>query len=186
MNHQRHQLCSAAHFMLKQSEKIDLDTVRWTDLASFPGWALWSAEQRYQLLVICGGLFCAPSIRLWIDAVKIRDVRSVLGTFIFERIMHNPVMPEASASTLRINQRQDAESLLLETGAAVLLCSTLGVFRELVKEMLPPCQGQLPESTAAKILEQGLSLYVSYLDREQGKNSAYADQQRTAAPVEGV
>jgi len=141
--------------VLVRNSVICDDFFNWESLELFPNWCYWPLAERNRLLMVSGALFCAPAIRLWIDARKIREVRSLIGTKTLSLVMANDAIPQTPS---KLPSYENVEALLLGTGAAVLLNSSPLELHNFLDTMLPDSAGKLPIDIAHLLLSQAMEI----------------------------
>ena len=59
-------------------------SLEWKDLEEIPTWLLWERNAINQLVMTAGTIFLLPSIKIWIDSKKIREVSDLVGEEVFQ------------------------------------------------------------------------------------------------------
>ena len=159
-----------------QDEKI----IDWNRLHTLPHWCYWPEVERHRLLLLCGAMFLAPTIRLWINANQVREVRRLLGDVMFERIMDDDCIPRDPVRFILIHT-DDISDMLLTAGATVLIGSTESVFHTYCMPLLPQPVGKLSPTLAQCLLR-----YVFHLmnDKSFIKNKKIDDDNNQEGRVE--
>ncbi len=146
--------CEAAKFIAPfvNGENND-SSLTWAALSELPDWCRWPQPELNRLILVAGALFSLPSIRLWIDAKKIREARKLIGDKTFELVMENKSVPQKCAQA---TSNKSVEQLFFCAGAAVLLSSTDEKLQLYVKNMLPSVAGRLPFNIATLLMSEAL------------------------------
>lgn len=131
------------------------DVFEWSMLSDMPEWIYWPELERDRLLMVAGALFCAPAIKLWIDASKVRDVRSLIGAKTFSLVMNNDVVPRIPP---QLPTFDDVSILLKSTGSAVLINSANTDLHGYLSRLLPNSAGILPFDIAQLVLTQSTAI----------------------------
>ncbi len=129
-------------------------SLTWAALSELPDWCRWPKPELNRLILVAGALFSLPSIRLWIDAKKIREARMLIGDKTFELVMANKSVPQKCTQAA---SNKSVEQLFFCSGAAVLLSSADEELQPYIKTMLPAVAGKLPFDIAALLMSEALN-----------------------------
>ena len=129
------------------------DSLTWSDLESIPIWLLWKKSQIDHLALIAGTIFLLPSIKIWIDSKKIREVSELVGEDVFDFILSNTHVDNQRVISLNIT---NVKENLLSAGASVIFsCYNIRI-RPWLSHTLPKSKGKLESVLANEILKHAI------------------------------
>jgi hypothetical protein len=132
------------------------DSIEWDDLKSLPAWIFLNQDEIEKIVLISGTIFLLPSIRIWIDARKIQEIRLLIGDSVFDYIMTNINTNNQQVHSLDM---EDVQINLRSSGAAVIISSHSLKYRPWLKDILPEPKGKLDTALASDIFEQAIRVY---------------------------
>jgi len=142
---------------LSTDEEVDQQEPGWEALLTVPAWCYWPEDKRLALAMTAGALFLVPVMRLWIDAERIRQVTQILGAPLFDAVMRYEHLPQV---TEQPPQDMPVESLLLASGASILLGSLETSLRSRLSALLPEPGGEVPDAIAKQLAMEAESLLL--------------------------
>lgn len=143
---------------LSPAEENDKCFPEWSILLAVPDWCFWPAQHRERLTLISGALFIAPAMRLWIDASRIKQAKTILGECCFDLVMSHFSVPHEQ---LELPTTDNVQTLLLATGSSVLLGATKSKLRGCLARLLPPPAGALPQKVSESLMRGALSIMAT-------------------------
>ena len=135
---------------------INVENVSWEALSTLPSWCLDSLAKQQQIQSLCGAVYLTPVIQSSIDGNFLREMRSVVGQSVFDRIRCD--------ESLHVDWDMDpvigsTESAVSKCGASVLLATlTDSSLRTLFKSSLGDCEIEISKETARYILNHANAL----------------------------
>ncbi|MES9859458.1 MAG: hypothetical protein ABW157_11550 [Candidatus Thiodiazotropha sp. LLP2] len=130
-------------------------SLEWKDLEEIPTWLLWERNAIKQLVMTAGTIFLLPSIKIWIDSKKIREVSDLVGEEVFKFILANTHVNNQKVSSLNITKVSDN---LLTAGISVIYSCYSIRLRPWLTHTLPKsnAKGKLDPILANEILKHSL------------------------------
>lgn len=116
-------LLAAEFLAMAPASKVDTESasLSWSVLLDIPDWCHWPVPRIEQLVLVSGGLFAAPGMRLWIETKRITAAKQVIGKELFEKIITHKSVPHHKV--LQFPDDVDLMTSLQAVGANVLLNS---------------------------------------------------------------
>ena len=136
---------------LLSEHEIAID-VSWDQLLNLPEWLYWRESDRRRLVNICGALFIAPLIQLWIDGKKINALHQQLGKGILELVISQKI-PIPSDDPIELPNCTVPEMLLI-AGATVLINASNKVYQPITNKVFNVKVGQLSKSIALAVVHR--------------------------------
>ncbi|MCG7899733.1 MAG: hypothetical protein JAY85_14925 [Candidatus Thiodiazotropha weberae] len=148
----RRTIYSIAEFMIRNKHAVSEfgNALVWSDLEHIPTWLLWDEGERYKVIMTAGTIFLLPSIRIWIDAKKIQEVRSLIGDELFDLILKTTKIDNYQIKYITLNNIQDS---LSAAGSAVIISSSSMRVRPWISRAVPKPKGKLDSELAKEIMK---------------------------------
>ncbi|MES9938955.1 MAG: hypothetical protein ABW104_04185 [Candidatus Thiodiazotropha sp. 6PLUC2] len=162
----RSTLNSIADYILTNEKSVVEfgNSLEWNDLENIPTWLLWDKNNIDHLVMTAGTIFLLPSIRIWIDSKKIREVSDLIGNDVFKFIMNNTHVNNQRISSLNIT---NVSENIKSAGASVLLSCYSIRLRPWLSHSLPKTKGKLNSILAQEILKHTLFVLENTKNKTQ-------------------
>jgi len=167
---------SAAQFLASLESSCSLDDlaqIDWTVLDQVPHWCFTENAARNRLQLVCGSVFLAPLMALWIDGGLLKQARTLVGPNYFDAAMQvgsSGTIPET------VNTSEPVPELLASAGATVLVYSIdHPVIRELLSSQFPMAVEAIDGDIAKSVYQLALDIIDRVHDQANADSSNNAE-----------
>jgi hypothetical protein len=176
----RARLASSVKFIMSDEEAINEagHRLEWEDLEGLPDWYMWDESKIKHLVLVAGTVFLLPTIRLWIEAKKIKQIQMLISKPVFEYIMQYTHVDHMQRQAIDMD---DMSSVLEEAGASVVLSSQEKRLHPWLEPKLPKSKGRLKKKVATELMNHT----VFVIEQMQNINKIVHENDQTLAVSQG-
>jgi hypothetical protein len=159
------------------------DKLEWDDLEKLPEWYKWDETKIMHLVLVAGTVFLLPTIRLLIEAKKIKIIHNLISKPVYDYIMQYTHVDHLPKQQIDM---EDMQSVLEAAGASVVLSSQDARLHPWLIKKIPDAKGQLNKKVAKELMNHTVFVLTQMDDfnkqkheNNQGQNTSHNQGQET-------